>query len=416
MLKISKEELTHISVLSVLIAGAVGGFFRFYELGSQSLWLDEIATVGPALFASSFYDAYWHHINLHPTPPLYSVFIMGWSALTGYSEAFLRLPSAIIGFSVVGVFYLGLRRVFDKNISATATILMSLSWPAIYYSQEVRAYSAVLLFTTFAAVYWMQIIKATEIKNLKNGPWIRLFIVSVLASFTHPLGFIIVGFQWTYLFFLVYRDKIYVIRVLLFGLTLFFLYLGWFIPNTFGISEILSGNEIYFNRPGLWFFVHIGAFLFHHPMVAFLTCIIPLGIGLVPFMRRFIHYAIKIKMSAPEIYLPFILVIPFLFCFIIAQFKPFLYSRHLIVFLPFIFVFFAYVFSCWHWRHAVFQPIVILLFTLVSCFWIFRDYYIPEKPQNRELAQFALTSLKDNGFIALPCEEEVRFECLLGPR
>jgi len=70
MLGSSNELGLRGSVGLVVVAAAVGAFFRFYDLGAQSLWLDEVATAGPALFAGSFFDAYWHHINLHPTPPL----------------------------------------------------------------------------------------------------------------------------------------------------------------------------------------------------------------------------------------------------------------------------------------------------------------------------------------------------------
>jgi uncharacterized membrane protein len=415
MLGMRSELSPRTAVGLVLAAALIGAFFRFYELGAQSLWLDEIATAGPGLFASSFFDAYWHHINLHPTPPLYTVFLMGWSALTGFSEAALRLPSAIMGMAAVVVFYGGLRRVFDANLSAAAAILMALSWPAIYYSQEVRAYSAVLLFTTLAAVLWMRILKDLANSETRGADWTKLFIASVLAALTHPFGFIITGFQWLYLFFAVLGRRNLAIRAALFGTGFFVVYLGWFIPNTFGIAKVIAEDQLYFNRPGLWFFVHIGAFLFHHPVVAVLTSIIPLGLGAAPYGKRLLRLIRAWDFTAPEIYLPFMLAAPFLFSFAVAQIKPFMYSRHLIVFLPFIFVFVAYVLSCRRWRYGVTQPLLIFVLAVTSCYWIFRDYYIPDKPQNRELAQFALAAAGEDALIAIPCEAEVRFECLLGP-
>ncbi len=416
MLQENGKAWARITAGLVLLAALIGTFFRFYALDFQSLWLDEIAAVGPALFAESFSDAYWHHINLHPTPPLYSLFLMAWASLTGFSETLLRLPSAIIGLATVFVFYIGLRRVFAQNIAAVGTILMALSWPAIYYSQEIRAYSAVLLFTTWAAVVWIRLLHALSPSAPgKTADWVELFIASAFAALTHPFGFIITEFQWLYLLLVVRKSRALALRSTLFGFALLLAYLCWFIPNTIGIAKLMAGEQIYFERPGLWFFVHIGAFLYHHPVVAILTCVIPLAIGSVSYLRRFFDTLLSGNLYSPAVYLPFIILVPFLFAFLVAQIKPFMYSRHLIVFLPFIFVFIAYVLACARWRNPWLQPLLVFILAVIACYWIFRDFYEPDKPQNRELAAFALTEMDARTLLVVPCDPEPRFECRLGP-
>jgi len=197
-----------------------------------------------------------------------------------------------------------------------------------------------------AAVLWMRILKDLANSESDTADWYKLFIVSVLAALTHPFGFIITGFQWLYLFVAVLGNRDLTIKAMLFGSGLFVVYLCWFIPNTFGIAKVIAEDQLYFERPGLWFFVHIGAFLFHHPVVAALTCIIPLSLGAAPYVKVLQRVIREWDLTSPAIYLPFMLAAPFLFSFGVAQIKPFMYSRHLIVFLPFIFAFFAYVLSC----------------------------------------------------------------------
>jgi len=190
------------------------------------------------------------------------------------------------------------------------------------------------------------------------------------------------GFLSLYLFFAVLGKRNLTIKAVLFGAGLFVVYLFWFIPNTFGIAKVITDDQLYFERPSLRFFIHVGAFLFHHPVVAVLTCIIPIGLGAASYGRVLWPAIQAWNLTAPAIYLPFMLAAPFIFSFAVAQIKPFMYSRHLIVFLPFIFAFFAYVLSCRQWRRSILQPVMVFILALVSCFWIFRDYYVPEKSQN----------------------------------
>jgi mannosyltransferase len=392
-------------------AVAFGSFLRFFRLDWQSLWLDEIHTLGPALHATSLADGFWNYVNLSPTPPLYYFFMVAWTDAFGFSEFTLRLPSALIGVATIGVFWWGLTRVFDRPTSAVATILMALSWPALFYSQEVRGYAAVLLFTALAAVLAVQILKNFD--SSSRSLWILLLSASLLAAMTHPLGFIICGFQLLYLFVVAVIRRRWVVRSLATGAIVLGAFLVWMAVNLRGIDWVLESTL--FSRPDIWFFVDIGAFLFHHPVPALLTAIIPLGIGALAYFQNLRAAMIRRALEDPVIFLPIMLAAPFAFVFLVSQFEPFLYTRYFIVFLPYIYMFFAVVLMSRQWRNSVVPVALVFALAMAAEYWILRDYYVIEKPQNRELAQYVLDELTETSAIVTGCDSKPVFECALGP-
>jgi len=393
---------------------AFGVFLRLYGLDHQSLWLDEFATLGPALHAHSFADAYTNYVNLHPTPPLYTLFIIGWSAVFGYDEWVLRLPSALLGCATVYVFWRSLRKVLDADVADSAAILMALSWPAVYYSQELRAYEAALFFVTIGAGLWLSILK--DISGGEDHPatWYWMFVTALFASATHPFGFIISGFLLLYLFVIGFGMNRQTLRAFGLGATLAVFYGAWLVPNLIGIAHVTVSTQTVFDRPGLEFFVSIGAFLFHHPVTALLTCVIPLALGGRGYIADLRSAVTRRAWSDPVIALPCMMTVPFAFVFTVAQFQPFMYSRHMIAFLPFIYAFYAVVMARHAWKPGL-QPIVVAALAIAASYWVYSDYYQPEKAQNREAVALAIEQCEGNCTIAVGCRRSPPFECREGP-
>src|SRR5262245_28491928 len=89
-------------ILALLVVVAV--VVRFVNIGSQSYWGDEDATVG--LLRESFWDMLRHGIvSSESTPPLYYVVAAVWTRLFGTSEFALRSLSALAGVAAIGVAY-----------------------------------------------------------------------------------------------------------------------------------------------------------------------------------------------------------------------------------------------------------------------------------------------------------------------
>jgi mannosyltransferase len=152
----------------------LGLALRFFNLGNESLWLDEAAsyfisnsTTIAGVWTSAFND---HH------PPLH--FIMLWVVrLLGSNEFWLRFPSACAGAAtIVVIFFLG-REIANEKVGLISALLLAVAPIHIYYSQEARMYAFAVLFITIA--YY------TFFKACKSRQWYdwTLFGIACAAAF-----------------------------------------------------------------------------------------------------------------------------------------------------------------------------------------------------------------------------------------
>lgn len=122
---------------------------RLYQLGAESLWIDE---------GFSLRDA--DYLQIDSVRPLYFVLLRGWMEIGGgRNEFLLRLPSAVFGATAVWVLFLIGRRIFDLQTGLLASAFMAASVLHINHSQEVRMYSlTVLLFllATYSLLLWLE--------------------------------------------------------------------------------------------------------------------------------------------------------------------------------------------------------------------------------------------------------------------
>jgi len=88
------------AILVLVLIVLLGAFLRIYDLGVESLWLDEVASI----FESTLPIV---DISTHSNqPPLYFILLGWWINLWGTSEIALRLLSAIFGILAIFITYL----------------------------------------------------------------------------------------------------------------------------------------------------------------------------------------------------------------------------------------------------------------------------------------------------------------------
>lgn len=137
-------------VLLLLLILALASFLRIYDLGAESIWLDEAhsATVSSQDFASVIAGA---ASGQHP--PLYFVTPHSWINLFGSSEVSLRAMSAMFGILSVLIIYWVRCVLFKRRVSLISSLLSSISLFHIRYSQKIRGlYPAAILYTTIVSV------------------------------------------------------------------------------------------------------------------------------------------------------------------------------------------------------------------------------------------------------------------------
>jgi 4-amino-4-deoxy-L-arabinose transferase-like glycosyltransferase len=133
----------------------LGFFLRVYRIGEQRVWWDEGWSVWVARFSAL--DILRQTGNdVHP--PLYFELLHLWRALSGDSEAGLRLLSAFLGLLAVALTYtLGRRMargtVYPSRASMAgilAALMLTVSRFAVAWSQEIRMYALASLLAVLA--------------------------------------------------------------------------------------------------------------------------------------------------------------------------------------------------------------------------------------------------------------------------
>jgi len=192
-LKSNKELL----LLGLIIA--IGSFLRIYNLGTESLWLDESISVD---FSSGSIGSIIAEIAGRNNPPLYWIILHFWIKLFGTSEAAIRSISAIFGILAIFVTYLVGRELFNRRVGLIASLISAVSYFHVYYSQEARPYALLLLLSLLSFLFFTKILK-----HNKNWYYPCYFISIVLLGYTHIYGLFVIASQPLIFFMLWYKYK-----------------------------------------------------------------------------------------------------------------------------------------------------------------------------------------------------------------
>jgi uncharacterized membrane protein len=181
-----KDAIFSSRYLQILLSlTLIGAFLRFYNLGYNSLWLDEASTLNFAI--KSIPDIWQATTAGEFNPPLFywTEHIM---LLFGNSEVVLRFIPALLGVLTIPLIYLVGREFMDRNTGIIAGAAFAFSPFLVFYSQEARAYSMMLFFVTFAMVFYFRALKSNDLVN-----WALFGILSALAFWSHFYALVIIG-------------------------------------------------------------------------------------------------------------------------------------------------------------------------------------------------------------------------------
>jgi mannosyltransferase len=134
--------------LRLALVVMLGAFLRFYDLGGESLWMDEAFSW---LWIHNSQDALWGAAGRwEANPPLYYSIQRVWTDAVGDSEAGLRSFSAVVGTLTIPIVFLIGRLIGGAVAGLIAALLLATAPLHIAYSQEARAYALVMLAATTA--------------------------------------------------------------------------------------------------------------------------------------------------------------------------------------------------------------------------------------------------------------------------
>lgn len=167
----------------------LGSFLRIYDLGTESIWHDEAASIDGC--KQDLASVVQSSGRLHNQPPLYFVLLHWWILLFGTSEVAVRSLSAIFGILSIFLIYKIGCQLFSKKVGLISCFLLAVSHYHINYSQAARGYSLLLLLTLLSFFFFIEILKGD-----KQRKWqFALLLLSNLGlAYTHVYGlFVIIG-------------------------------------------------------------------------------------------------------------------------------------------------------------------------------------------------------------------------------
>lgn len=186
-----QKSLTWIGAMLGLMALAL--LARVLHLDTESLWLDELASVQ---FAKEPVAQLWSQWMAQETnPPLYYTLLHEWIGVFGDSDAALRAMSVLAGVAVVLVGARVAREIFTVSAAYWALAFLSVCSTQIYYSNEARPGIFTQLAALAALLGAVQFITAACQHGPRPRGWVApwaLYIVSTtVALYLHTTMFVL---------------------------------------------------------------------------------------------------------------------------------------------------------------------------------------------------------------------------------
>ncbi len=172
----TRREIAGVSALTVLGAGV-----RVFQLGTQSLWLDELFSV---FLARRDWQAIVEGTAQDTMPPLYYLFLH-LALQFGTDEVAARAVSCWFGIATIPLFYLLARALFGTRSAFLASGLLTLNPFHIFFAQEARMYTQLAFFSLAALFSFWRAWYAGARRD-----WTFFVLGMTLAFYTHSLAFL----------------------------------------------------------------------------------------------------------------------------------------------------------------------------------------------------------------------------------
>lgn len=390
-----------ILILSFIVA--VGIFLRFYQLGTESLWLDEAWSVKESAMSITRVAANSNQ------PPLYFILLNLWINLFGTGEAALRSLSAIFGIISILLIYQVGTVLFNRRVGLISGFLSAISYYYIYYSQEARDYSLFLLLSLLSYLFFIKILKED-----KKWHYPCYLLATILLGYTHFFGLFIIASQ--VLFFLLFWNKYRRQRVK-FSTTVAVTIIALLPSVSFlvGRGVSLAEHGFWIPEPGLksiggtfTVFAGTGSTKYFILLAFFLLAIIGLlSIKMVaskwswkkPMQSlRSLGWSMKLESIEEELLLIIWLFVSIIIPFVESKFMtPIYWTRYMIGASPALYILVAKGMGNLN-RKWLFYPVLIFI-ALLSSLGLYQYYKNDVKEQWREVASLVELNSKGNDVI-----------------
>lgn len=359
----------------------LGTAFRFFHLGTQSLWFDEAARLA---MASSNLSSILRNAGQDTLPPFFHLTQHFWFLL-GLSDYLARFLPAVAGVLLLPVIYRLGRELFEQKTALIATALATAMPYQIYQSQQANLYALLALLSGLQMwLFWQ------AIQDNRWYRWLFFAACTIVGLYTHY--FIAFTAATLHLFLLIYRahypkrwPRLFQVDGLV-GLA-FLPLVGRLIKDMNQVSA-----NFWLHRPSLlaplttlYFFVTSYSLpRWIIPLAMFFT-LAALVVGLYELglaTRNHLHEA------APLLFVALLSFSPIMMVFALSQIKPIFLERALIVVTPAYLVLLGRALAVSRLRSPL--PYLYLLVGGSMVLSLFHYYFDPAfaKPPMREAATY----------------------------
>lgn len=305
----------------------------------QSLWLDE--SIGAWAVKNFSYQEVLNNFLLSDNhPPLYYLLLKFWTAVFGFSEISLRMPSVIFGVGTIYYTFLIAKSLFGKQDGNSffyypliASLFLATSPLHVYYSQEARMYSMAAFFAAASIYFFINTLKSEDTKT-----WISYSISQVGMVFSDYMPIFLLPVFWL-IAYNMRRKRIWIKRFLTSQIPL--LILGFLWAPTF-FEQSAKGKWLLQTLPA-WKSVAGGASIKQAVLVGMKFVLgrisfspkpmyyVLVLLASVPFFILFTK-AVRIKKSNKETIVILWLFVPLVFGFVASfLFPAFIYFRYIYI-------------------------------------------------------------------------------------
>jgi uncharacterized membrane protein len=189
---ISSEYRGTLTLLGIILLGAA---LRFADIGTESLWVDEIYSFRQAVKSVEQIIA---NAPADVHPPVYYVLLHAWTLLFGTTEIGLRSFSAVCGLAAIPLMYLLGCEIASKRVGLYASLMLALSHFHIHYSQETRSYAYVVLVVVLGMLAFVRYLRHFEEETSPSISWKTLafyFAATVLVLYSHFFALFVIVAQ-----------------------------------------------------------------------------------------------------------------------------------------------------------------------------------------------------------------------------
>ncbi len=363
-------------------------FLRVYDLGQESIWIDE----GFALDNANrpFAEIIEWVKDFEPIPPLYYVTLHFWINGFGTSEFNTRLLSVIFNLLTLPIFYLFAKKLFNNKTALIASLFFATSMLQVQYSQEVRSYAMFSFFAWLSSLIFLYIV-------LDKKKWfIPYTITTFVAAYVMQMVFLIMFLQNVFFFAFFKKNKELVKPWLISQIVVLLAFIPWW-PVSF--KQIALVNHLFQQA----FDVRLGLpyFISNYPLLwlAGLFVISFLIKVVVYFKNKEFFFSFIKKLFHPKVFVSALIIILALYVFLLNHLTHSIFIiRYFFFLLPIAYLLFA--FGIMHTRSKRMVYALALIVLLVNCFALFSYYSDTTKPEWKQAIAF-IDGNAEKGEIAL---------------